>query len=309
MNKGLVAVTLVALIAAAAYFSAQQTSSSAFDQWKAQYGANWDNSEEFYRRTIFEKTLEEVETHNADETQTYKKGINQFSALTQEEFVAIYASGVIIPEGVEPVVEGTYEPVSNDIDWTTKGGVSPVKNQGQCGSCWAFSATGVMECIAKIKGQSVSLSEQQLVDCSRPQGNQGCNGGWPSSALKYVQANGIASESQYPYTARDGTCKTQGGSFKISGQASMSGCNGLTTGINSSPISVTVDATNWSRYSSGVFSNCAARINHAVLLVGVVGGNWKIKNSWGTGWGESGFIRLAGGNTCGVCSYAGVISK
>ena len=309
MNKGLVAVTLVALIAAAAYLSTQQTSSSAFDEWKAQYGANWDNSEEFYRRTIFERTLKEVETHNADETQTYKKGINQFSALTQEEFVAIYASGVIIPEGVEPVVEETYEPVSNDIDWTTKGGVSPVKNQGQCGSCWAFSATGVMECIAKIKGQSVSLSEQQLVDCSRPQGNQGCNGGWPSSALKYVQSNGIASESQYPYVGRDQTCKTQGGSFKISGQASMSGCNGLTSGINGSPVSVTVDATNWSSYRSGVFTNCNASINHAVLLVGVVGGNWKIKNSWGTGWGESGFIRLGAGNTCGVCAYAGVISK
>ena len=160
-----------------------------------------------------------------------------------------------------------------------------------------------------IRGQSLDLSEQQLVDCSRPQGNQGCNGGWPSSALKYVQSYGITSESQYPYVAKDQACKTQGGSFKISGQSSLSGCAGLTNGINSSPISVTVDATNWSTYGSGVFNNCRASINHAVLLVGVVNGNWKIKNSWGTGWGEQGFIRLAAGNTCGVCAYAGVVSQ
>ena len=87
----------------------------------------------------------------------------------------------------------------------------------------------------------------------------------------------------------------------------MSGCNGLSNGINSSPISVSVDATNWSRYGGGVFNNCNASINHAVLLVGVVGGNWKIKNSWGTSWGESGYIRLASGNTCGVCAYPGVV--
>lgn len=178
-----------------------------------------------------------------------------------------------------------YVTPSNDIDWTTQGKVSGVKNQGQCGSCWAFSATGVMESWSLLKGQSVSLSEQQLVDCSRPQGNQGCNGGWPSSALNYVKANGITTESAYPYAGRDQACKTQGGSFKISGYSSASGCSGLQSEINSHPISVTVDATNWSSYRSGIFNNCRANINHAVLLVGFVGGNWKIKNSWGTGWG------------------------
>lgn len=160
--------------------------------------------------------------------------------------------------------------------------------------------------MAKAKGQTVSLSEQQLVDCSSSYGNQGCNGGWPSSALKYVKDLGLASESEYSYTARTGSCKKQGGSFRISSIGSASGCNGLSNEIQNRPVSVTVDATNWSRYSSGVFSNCAASINHAVLLVGVSSNNWKIKNSWGTGWGESGFIRLASGNTCGVCQYAGV---
>ena len=200
--------------------------------------------------------------------------------------------------------------MNGDVDWTKSGKVSKVKNQGQCGSCWAFSATGAMESWSLFKGQSVSLSEQQLVDCSRPQGNQGCNGGWPASALNYVQSKGITTSSAYPYVAKDQTCKTQGGSFKISGHTSYSGCSGLVSGIASHPISVAVDANKWSSYKTGVFSSCGTSIDHAVLLVGIVGGNWKIKNSWGTGWGESGYIRLSGtGNTCGICKNAGVYPK
>ena len=225
-------------------------------------------------------------------------GVNQFSIYTTEEFASRFLTPmpmVGFPRGDDTM------PVIGDVDWTTQGKVSPVKNQGQCGSCWAFSATGVLESFALINGNSVSLSEQQLVDCSRPQGNQGCNGGWPSSALNYVKANGITTQSAYPYVARDQACKTQGGSFKISGYISHSGCNGLGSGIESHPVSVTVDATNWSPYRSGIFNNCKASINHAVLLVGISNGVWKIKNSWGTGWGESGFIRLAPRNTCAIC--------
>jgi len=113
-----------------------------------------------------------------------------------------------------------------------------------------------------MKGVSVSLSEQQLVDCTKTYGNQGCNGGFPALALKYVKDHGIAYSSDYPYKAVTGTCQTQGGSF-----------------------------------------NCETKINHAVLLVGFSSsqGYWKIKNSWSTQWGENGFIRLASGNTCGLC--------
>ena len=306
MNKQFITFALVAIIAAGAYFSIQTPSSSAFDQWKAQYGANWAAGEELYRRAIFEANLLAAEKHNSDPSQTYKMAINQFSALTDEEFKAIYLSGVIIPEGASPS-EDVEMSVGADIDWTQKGMVTPVKNQGQCGSCWAFSATGATESLFKSKGQTVSLSEQQLVDCSKPQGNHGCNGGWPSSALNYVKSYGITTGSAYPYVARDQTCKSQGGNNKISGYTSHSGCTGLQNGINSRPISVTVDASNWSRYGSGVFSNCGSSINHAVLLVGTISNVWKIKNSWGTSWGESGYIRLSSGNTCGVCSYAGVI--
>ena len=211
-------------------------------------------------------------------------GLNQFSALTDEEFVNLHLS----PKPYNPEWENVdveFKKLGVDIDWTTKGGVSKVKNQGQCGSCWSFSATGVAESWALLKGQSVDLSEQQLVDCSGSYGNHGCNGGWPSSALNYVKDHGITTESAYPYVGQNKACGTNGGSFKISSYASYSGCNGLSSAINGKPISVTVDATNWSKYASGVFSNCATSINHAVLLVGIVGGNWKIKNSWGTGWG------------------------
>jgi len=231
-------------------------------------------------------------------------GVNQFTIYTTEEFATRFLTPMPLV-GFPGAGAENYE-IIGDIDWTSQGKVSSVKNQGQCGSCWAFSAVGTLESYSLFKGQSVNLSEQQLVDCSRPQGNQGCNGGWPSNALKYVQSYGITTESAYPYAAKDQACKVQGGSFKIAGQVSHSGCSGLTSGINSHPISIAVDATNWGSYKSGVFNNCATSLNHAVLLVGVVGGNWKIKNSWGTGWGESGYIRLAAGNTCGVCAYAGV---
>ncbi|MCL4144816.1 UNVERIFIED_CONTAM: hypothetical protein GTU68_060927 [Idotea baltica] len=302
MRKDLLVVAVVALIAGAIVFQNTSTS-SAFDDWKANYGANWSQDEEQYRKIIFERNVEIIEKHNSDASNTYKMGINQFSAITDEEFANIYLAKMDL---IEPMIVEETEIVGADIDWVAKGAVSGIKNQGQCGSCWAFSTTGVLESMSLKKGHSVSLSEQQLVDCSGSYGNQGCNGGWPSSALKYVKASGIASESEYPYTAKNGACKKQGGSFKISSMGQVSGCSGLQTGIQNEPLSVTVDATNWSRYSSGVFSNCAASINHAVLLVGITGGNWKIKNSWGTGWGEHGYIRLASGNTCGLCHYPAV---
>jgi len=233
-------------------------------------------------------------------------GVNQFTIYTAEEFATKFLTPMPMtgyPQGDDTIVENI-----GAIDWTTQGKVSGVKNQGSCGSCWAFSASGVTESFFLLKGQSVNLSEQQLVDCSKAQGNQGCNGGWPSNALKYAASYGWATQAEYPYVGKDQACKKNGGNIKISGQKSFSGCSGLQSGINSSPISVTVDATNWSPYKSGVFSNCGASINHAVLLVGVDGSNvWKIKNSWGTSWGESGYIRLASGNTCGVCAYAGVV--
>jgi cathepsin L len=199
-------------------------------------------------------------------------------------------------------VDETYN-LGVNVDWVSQGKVSRVKNQGNCGSCWAFSTTGVLESWALFTGRSVSLSEQQLVDCSTAYGNHGCNGGWPSSALNYVKVGGIATEAEYPYAAKNQNCAKNGGSFKLASYGSAKGCPALQTAITARPISVTVDATNWSKYAGGVFNNCATSINHAVLLVGATDSYWKIKNSWASSWGESGYIRLSPGNTCGVCIY------
>jgi len=180
-----------------------------------------------------------------------------------------------------------------------------VKNQGSCGSCWAFSTVSAVEAyFAVVKGQKgLDLSEQQVVDCSK-NGNQGCNGGWPNVALSWVAKNGLTTTAAYPYTARDGTCKTSTGAYKINGPHKVSASQAsLQSAIDQRPVSVCVDASNWSGYRSGILSSCGKSTNHAVTAFGYdASGNWKIKNSWGTSWGESGYIRLAAGNTCNVLS-------
>ena len=248
--------------------------------------------------------------HNADPFQTYKMGLNQFSAFTDKEFVETYLDTHSYKNIEEVVNSDSNSDVLEDIDWTTKGGVTPVKNQGSCGSCWAFSAVGSSESWNKIKtGNTISLSEQQLVDCSGSYGNQGCSGGYPSAALKFIRDRGIVETSSYPYQGYQGYCRMNGGSFRVSSYGSVTGCSNMQNALNSQPLSVCVDASNWSRYSSGIFSYCGNSINHAVLLVGYTSTYWKIKNSWGPSWGESGFIRLAQGNTCGMCGYEAVWPK
>jgi C1A family cysteine protease len=190
-----------------------------------------------------------------------------------------------------------------DVDWVASGKVSNVKNQASCGSCWAFSAIAALESAYLIKGTTVLLSEQQLVDCSGSYGNYGCNGGWMDSAFQYIIDHGITTETAYPYVAKNQVCQTDSGSYKLSGFVDVAGCDNLFNALNQQPVSVAVDASNWSPYRSGVFSNCGTSVNHGVLLVGANTDYWKIKNSWGTSWGESGYIRLARGNTCAVCQY------
>ncbi len=252
-----------------------------------------------YRKAIYLRNLEIIKTHNSDEKRTYDMGVNQFTAYTDEEFVATFLN----PKPYNPEWENadsTFK-LGADVDWVAQGKVSPVKNQGNCGSCWAFSAVGILESWALMNNHTVSLSEQQLVDCSKSYGNQGCNGGFNYQGLAYVKDHGIANSSEYAYTAKTGTCQKQGGGFKIASVPSTKGCTGLQNAIQSRPIGVSADATNWSKYSSGIFNNCGNSLNHDILLVGLAATYWKIKNSWGSTWGEKGFIRLAPGNTCGVC--------
>jgi cathepsin L len=199
--------------------------------------------------------------------------------------------------------------------------VTSVKDQGDCKSGWAFSAVGALEGLSYLAyANAADFSVQQLIDCSSNAhfGNNGCNGGVASWAFKYVMYTGITTSSKYPYIGRTMTpCQRNltGTLFKISKFVDVlrDSCAELAEAVfTHGPISVAVDATKWGPYESGIFSSCpkyysVSQINQAVLLVGVTKTFWKIKNSWGTGWGESGYMRLStaggfGANSCGICT-------
>jgi C1A family cysteine protease len=166
------------------------------------------------------------------------------------------------------------------------GKVSPVKNQGNCDSGYAFATTGLLESYYLItKSANHSLSDQQLVDCSSSYGTQGCQGGSRAGAMNYVKDKGIAYDSQYVYKGAVQTCKIEGGATKITGYSQVTGCDAIANALRKNPLSVAVDASNWKSYRSGIFSNCTEKVTQDVLLVGQTTTYWKVKNSWGLAWG------------------------
>lgn len=188
--------------------------------------------------------------------------------------------------------------------------MTDVKNQGQCGSCWSFSTTATLEsAVAVSKNTLYSFSEQQLVDCCGDKGYQcqGCSGAWPEWAMNYINAEGIVLENEYPYVAKKNSCKPTPNAKKflntLKPWAMLDGVNSIKAALSKNgPVSICIDASNWSSYRSGVFSKCGTtNLNHAVTAIGYdAEGNWIVRNSWGTTWGENGFIRLAPGGTCGI---------
>lgn len=294
-------VLLITFVAAVTAFAPSEYEAE-FKAFLTTHNKVYEGDELNYRFGIFKASMDEVARHNAANNE-WTKGINQFSDLTEAEFRRIYLGYLHRPRklSIEPVVE--VDAPTEDIDWRGKGALTPIKNQGQCGSCWAFSSTGGLEGAQFVaSGKIQSLSEQTLVDCSGSYGNKGCNGGLMDNAFKYVKAKGIASESAYPYTAKDGSCKQYTSVQGCSSFTDVSGgSSGLAKALAGQPISVAVDASKWSSYRSGVFS-CSGRpqLDHGVLLVGSFDQYWVIKNSWGASWGMSGFIQLSKTNDCGV---------
>lgn len=269
----------------------------AFKTWQHKYQKAYRSpKEQTYRLSVFYKHYVEVEEHNKSNPY-YTLALNFMCDLTVEEAKAKYfgLKHHTAPLDVEESLL-TSTP-SNNIDWTTDGAVTPVKNQGNCGSCWAFSATGALEGLNFIHNKDQNLtsySEQQLVDCSRAYGNEGCNGGLMQDAFKYVMANGITTEASYPYVAVDQTCKSKSGVFKVKSYKNVPhrSSHALATACNTQPISVSIDAEKIMKYSGGVFSNilCGETLDHGVLLVGYDSAVWKVKNSWGSTWGMEGYI-------------------
>jgi C1A family cysteine protease len=294
-----------------------------FAEWKSQHGVEYKTAaEEAHRFQVFRSNAARIVSHNSKGL-SWTMGLNQFADLTSDEFAAKYIGGYR-PASTEKNYELSHlraVDLPASVDWSEKGAVTPIKNQGQCGSCWAFSTTGSTEGITEIStGKLVSLSEQQLVDCSGSFGNQGCNGGLMDNAFRYIISNkGLCSEAAYPYEGADGTCK----SSSCQSVATISGYKdvpqdsdqALMSAVAQQPVSVAVEAdqSSFQFYSGGVLTSndCGTNLDHGVLVVGYGSDQgsdyYKVKNSWGASWGSKGYILLGRGSSynngqgqCGV---------
>lgn len=274
-----------------------------FDEWAAAYGFNGHDE----MRAAYEANVAWIDSVNAEQSD-FTLGVNQFSGWTEQEFQQMFTGEVADDEDMpQERVEVELENTVTDVDWSTSGKVNPVKNQGSCGSCWAFGAVGVYEpTYALATGKLYNLAEQQLVDCDKS--SSGCSGGLSRYSFSgYYKTHGACTTASYAYAARDGTCKDSSCSVAIPsgvvlGYNEVSAtASALRNQLVNGPLKVSVYAeSTFQSYKSGISSGgaCKGGTNHAVLAVGYGSGFFKIRNSWGSSWGEGGHIRVSDSSSC-----------
>jgi len=299
----------------------------AFKEFVLRYDKTYDSVDQRAKAAVaFCHSLAYVEAENAKQNK-FTLVINELADLVPENFGARLGLGVPPTRSMGAQLLGTDRysgaPLPESIDWVARGAVTMPKNQGQCGACWSFATTGALEGAWYIaSGKLVSLSEQQLVDCSKNGGNDGCNGGLMTTAFHYLSSKAVCAEANYSYTADAGKCLETTCTVGIP-PGQVSGFREVPSGdekalmeaVSKQPIAVGIEADQspFTLYSHGILkAQCGSHLNHGVLLVGYGTENgtdyWKVKNSWGPQWGEDGYIRLERGMSedgeCGINTLA-----